>query len=132
MTRRNAQAGFTLLEFLVAFALLSAITSALLAAFAVAARGDHQAAFVTRATTLAKSKLAAIGVESPLQPGTLTGKFENGYPWRSDVRSDGVITSGGKQPIRAYWIEVTVFDPDAKGRRTVSLTAFEIDRGEAR
>jgi hypothetical protein len=108
---------------------LTILLSAMLAALAVAIRGDHQAAFVTLGTALAKAKLAAAGVDYPLQPGAASGTFDNGYLWRAEVRRHGMIASGGERPIIGYRVEVTVSDPRANGGRTVSLVSVEIEQG---
>lgn len=126
--QRTGEAGFTLLEFLVAFAILVAVASALMAAFAVAVRGDHQAAFTTRATLLARSRLATVGVETPLVPGVSTGRLANGTVWQVAIRPDRTVASGAGRAIGCYWVEVTVFDPDTQGKRQVTLTTYAIDR----
>jgi type II secretory pathway pseudopilin PulG len=127
--RRAAQAGFVLLEFLVAFTMLIVSLSAMFAALMVAIKGDQQAAFLTMGTEFAKGKLAAAGVEYPLISGVSGGTFVNGYAWRVDVRRQGVIASGRGRPITGYRVEVTVSDPRANGRRSVTLVGFEIEQG---
>jgi type II secretory pathway pseudopilin PulG len=126
---RDAQAGFALLEFLVAFTILTTFLAAMLSALTVAIRGDHQAAFLTLGTELAKAKLAAAGVDYPLQVGVVTGTFENGYRWRAQVRTQGVITAAGGRALAGYGLEVTVSDPRGNGRRSITLVGFEIEQG---
>ena len=82
----DREAGFTLLEFLVAFALLTLFLGAALAGVAVAIRGDRQANFLTQATMLARTKRPSAGVEYPLGPGRTGGEFANGYVWQADMR----------------------------------------------
>jgi hypothetical protein len=101
----------------------------MLAALTVAIRGDHQAAFLTLGTELAKAKLAAAGVDYPLDVGAVTGTFANGYRWRALVRREGVITAGRGKPVAGFGIEVTVSDPRASGRRSITLVGFEIEQG---
>ena len=114
--RRRAQDGYTLLEFLVAFTVLSLFLTAGLAAVAVALRADQQAAFVMRATPLARAKLAAVGFDFPLRIGVVTGSFGNGYLWRAEVRNYHSAALNNAVSIRAYWVEVTVAEPSAAGR----------------
>jgi type II secretory pathway pseudopilin PulG len=123
---RPAEAGFTLLEFLVAFTLLTVVLASLLAALFVAVRGDSQAAFVTLASSLARSKLAAAGVDFPLRPGVTSAAFENGYVWQAVVRPYGTIDIGSGRRIDGFWIEVTIADPRSNGRRSLSLSSLEI------
>src|SRR3954464_8273984 len=108
---RGEEDGFALLEFLVAFGLLATFLAAMLSALAVAIKGDHQAAFLTVATELAKAKLAAAGLDYPLDGGTAVGTFENGYSWRVDVRRQGTIPAERGRPVTGYDLQVTISDP---------------------
>jgi type II secretory pathway pseudopilin PulG len=122
------EGGFVLLEFLVAFSVLTVILAAILTALSVAIRSDHQAAFLTRATMLARAKLAAAGVDYPLRPGTAGAELDNGYVWLADVRTFRSIPAAGRR-IQGLSVEVTVSDP--RGRRSVSLSSIEIVAGDA-
>ena len=124
----RGEEGFALLEFLVAFTMLTMFLAAMLSALAVAIKGDHQAAFLTVATELAKTKLAGAGLDYPLDRGATVGTFENGYSWRVDVRRQGVIPAERGRPVTAYAVEVTVSDPRASGRRSITLIGFEIQQ----
>lgn len=122
----RAQAGYTLLEFLVAFAILVVVLASLLTAFAVAMRGDRQASFLTFATLLARSKLASAGQDFPLRPGTTAARFDNGYEWRAVVRSYGAVRLGENRQVESLWVDVTVSDPASNGSRSVTLSSLEI------
>jgi type II secretory pathway pseudopilin PulG len=121
--RRRRQAGYTALEFLVAFTVLSLFLTAGIAAVGVALRGDQQATFATLATALARTKLAAAGVDYPLRPGVATGVFTNGYLWRAEVRHFRSIATSESTQIRAFWVEVTVAAPAPNNRRSLSLAS---------
>ena len=122
----GGEAGYTLLEFLVAFAILVVVLAALLTAFAVAMRGDRQASFLTFATLLARSKLASAGQDFPLRPGTTAARFDNGYEWRAVVRSYGSVRLGENRQVESLWVDVTVSDPASNGTRSVTLSSLEI------
>jgi len=80
------QRGFSLLEVIVAFALLALALTLLLGSLSGAARQVGQADVRTRATLHAQSLLAATGVEAPLQEGTTQGEWEQGrYRWQLQV-----------------------------------------------
>jgi general secretion pathway protein I len=129
-TPSDREAGFTLLEFLVAFALLTLFLGAALAGVAVAVRGDRQANFLTQATMLAQTKLASAGVEYPLGSGRTGGELSNGYVWQADMRRYGPVRSRGS-PAEGYWVEVTVADPRSNGSRAVSLATVVLVPGAA-
>jgi type II secretory pathway pseudopilin PulG len=126
-----AQAGFTLLEFLVAFTMLVLFVSSILMGVAIALRGDEQAAFLVLATAQAKSKLSAITVEPSLRPGVTTGRFDNQLEWRVTVRPYGLVQVTQNRGLQGYWVEIAVSDPARHGRRSVAITGFEI-RNEVR
>lgn len=84
--RRHAQ-GFTLLEVLVAFALLALSLTLLLGTLSGAALQVGQADLRSRAVLHAQSLLAGAGVQAPLQEGRQQGQWENNrYQWSLQVR----------------------------------------------
>lgn len=123
--RGERRSGFALLEFVAAFALLTLFLSAVLAALAMAMRNDRQAAFVTLAGLLARSKLAAAGVDFPLRPGTTAAAFPNGYGWRADVRSLGAVEIADGRRAAGYEVRVTVSRAPGAGPSVV-LSGVEL------
>ena len=82
----KAQRGYTLIEVIVAFALLALALTLLLGSLSGAARQVKRADQLSRATLYAQSLLAAQGMEQPLQPGREQGSFEQGhYRWTLGV-----------------------------------------------
>ncbi|MCW0371859.1 type II secretion system protein XpsI [Xanthomonas sacchari] len=82
----NRQRGYTLIEVIVAFALLALALTLLLGSLSGAARQVQRADQLSRATLYAQSLLAAQGVEQPLQPGRSQGTLDQGrYRWTLDV-----------------------------------------------
>jgi len=79
------QHGFSLLEILVAFAILSMSLGVLLAIFGkgmdLAGASDEYA----KAVLLAESTLASVGVEESLQQGENYGSIDDVYDWRVTV-----------------------------------------------
>lgn len=85
-SRRQAS-GFSLLEVLIAFALLAGALTLLLGALSSAARQVGQAELRSRAVLHAESLLAAAGVDEPLQVGQRQGQWEQGrYRWTLQVQ----------------------------------------------
>lgn len=84
--KRQAR-GFTLLEVIVAFALLGLALTLLLGSLSGGARQVREAELRTRAVLHAQSLLAAAGVEAPLQAGSQQGEWEQGrYQWQLQVQ----------------------------------------------
>ncbi|MET0581640.1 MAG: prepilin-type N-terminal cleavage/methylation domain-containing protein [Pseudoxanthomonas sp.] len=80
------QRGFTLIEVIIAFALLALALTLLLGSLSGAARQIRTANDSGRATLHAQSLLAQLGVGEVLQPGRKQGVFEQGrYRWELQV-----------------------------------------------
>ena len=78
--------GFTLIEVIIAFALLALALTLLLGSLSGAARQIRQADDSGRATLHAQSLLAQLGVGEALRPGRQQGVVEQGrYRWVLDV-----------------------------------------------
>src|SRR5215470_15119227 len=79
---RRAEAGFTLLEVLVALAIAGLGLGALFAAASGALGNIDLASRHQAATRHAQSHLAAVGIETPLAPSDRSGDDGDGFRWR--------------------------------------------------
>lgn len=80
------QRGYSLIEVIVAFALLALAMTLLLGSLSGAARQVRMADGYGRAALHAQSLLAAAGIEAPLAPGRQQGEWEQGrYRWSLQV-----------------------------------------------
>lgn len=70
--------GFTLLEVVIAFAILSLSAVVLFGGFSAALGTTDRADRLSRTESAASSILARLGTEIPLETGQRTGKFERG------------------------------------------------------
>jgi general secretion pathway protein I len=84
---RRGQGGYTLIEVVVAFALLAFAMALLLGAMTNATRQVRAAGEYGRAALHAQSLLDQTGIGEALQPGRRDGRLENGrYRWEMEVR----------------------------------------------
>lgn len=84
---RQRARGFTLLEVIIAFALLGLALTLLLGSLSGGARQVREAELRTRAVLHAQSLLAGAGVGSPLQVGRQQGDWEQGrFHWELQVQ----------------------------------------------
>jgi general secretion pathway protein I len=81
------QRGYTLIEVIVAFALLALALGLLIGTLSGGARQVRAAELSTRATLHAQSLLAGLEMDGPLRPQHREGRWEGGrYAWQLDVR----------------------------------------------
>ena len=79
---RNRNRGFTLLEILVAFIVLSIAGGALLQLFQGGLRNVALSSEFSHAALLARSKLAELEANSRIEVGEESGEFDETYQWR--------------------------------------------------
>jgi type II secretion system protein I len=118
---RRSEAGFTLIEVVVAFAIVTIVLAALYQAIAGAWRGFARTQVREETLVLARAQLEAIGVEEPLQPGEHSGTYETGVAWRLTVEPAGTASFRG----RAFRVQLEALD--AGGKPVLRLDTFKLD-----
>lgn len=131
--------GFTLVEILVALVVLSIAAVSLLQSFAGGLRASDSARQQSYAMLLAQSKMAVVGVELPLTPGTVDGRFDERFTWQVTIAPDALSpdaepelaggTGGGGSPGEVMNVTVTVSWPAGNPRSSINLTSARLDQG---
>ena len=131
----DRQRGFTLLEVLVAFAVLAVALGVAFEIFSTGLRGAQSADVLTRAVLVAESKLALVGSEIELTLGETQGETDDGMQWRIDIREqppqegeDERVETPSLPLLRD--IVVTVSWEDAAGPRSFELRTSRLAPGE--
>lgn len=121
--------GFTLLEVLVAFAILSLTLGVLLRVYASGLRAAVQADGYSRAVLLAQSELERLGREAPLEPGRHAGQWGERYRWRSRIEpfepDEGPATDQ-TGPWAPYRVWVTVLWGAGERSRSITLSSVRL------
>jgi len=110
----DTAAGFTLVEVLIAFVIMTIVLGALFRAFSGGLRGLDTSEGYAIAAMQAQSKLDEIGSDIPLEPGITTGTFDNGDEWELDISPfdlPGQGAGAGEEevsPLRAYKVMLQV------------------------
>ena len=98
------EAGFTLLEVLVAFAIAAAALTALTQGALGGLHSVRVSGHVQEATSRARSRLATLGRGVPLLPGEQEGDDGGGFRWRQRVApaGDTLLAGPGAAPGAAW------------------------------
>ena len=128
-TMRDREAGFTLIEAVVGLAIFAVSMVILHQAFGLGWNGIGRADFEAGAVRLAKSRLEAAGIESPLEEGRTAGSTDATYRWTVTVagHATGDRTPGRSGPA-AFWVvaEVAWRDRANGPERTIALTTLKL------
>lgn len=136
MKTESPEAGFSLLEILVAFAVLALTLGVLLRIFGGGTRTAATVDEYTRAITLGESLLSTVGVTIPLQPGETEGDLDEQYHWRLQVSPYPVspellaLDAAVPPPVQPWWLELSIEWGEADTRRHFHLQTLRTRRTE--
>ncbi len=120
MRRRR---GFTLVETLVAFAVLAVAMSQLMTALGGAAQNESRADFFLRASREGQSQLDALGVTGRIAQGETNGRYEDGLLWSLKVEPYVTLESPMRTgEVASFWALLTIRRPGSREGATQSLT----------
>lgn len=121
--------GFTLVEVIVALAIVALVAIALSGGMSNASRGVAASAESRTALLLAQSLIERAGRETPFERGEARGTFANGAAWRTSMEPHGEASGNepaARVPPRAWWITVEVQLPAPRhGARTITITTLK-------
>ena len=122
------QTGYTLIEVLVAFMILTLALTVLLRIFSGGLRNVSVSSDYATATLIAESRLAAAGIDIPLTPGETSGTEGERFEWTVNVQ-DYLPWPGYRSAARgvdAYRVTVTVEWPNGDNTRSVGLSTVRL------
>ena len=122
---RTGERGFTLLEVLIGFVILSVSLGAILSVFSSGFQTVTLSERYSRAVMAAESQMARFGHDLPLDPGTQSGDLDGGYTWRASIEeyreADWPPADSDALLVR---INLIVSWPSQGGSRDVALTSL--------
>ena len=107
---QNREAGFTLIEALVATAVFVLVISSLYQGLGLGWRGLRKAKAEDVAVAFAAAELASRGIETPLVPSSSSGVTPEGIAWQTDIRpyAGPGVDPRNKASYQGYWVTVAV------------------------
>jgi len=103
------QAGFTLIEVLVAFAILAVALGALLPQVSQTLKSVDRLERRERAALIAEGRLDALGAEIPVRPGEFEGQTDDGYTWRAVICCAPPMNAApNPMPLHLYRVALSV------------------------
>jgi len=126
---RPRQSGFSLLEILVAFVILSLSLGVIMRLFSTSLRNIATAEHSTHAVVVAESALASLGVDTPLTEGGASGDDGQGYRWEAQVSryvDTAAVLENPAAPV-LYQIDLSVTrEQDAEHKPVLTLTTLRL------
>lgn len=120
--------GFSLIEILVAFVILSLTLGTIMQIFSGGLRNVGNSDDYSRALYLAESRLAALGVEQTLREGLMTGELDGRFRWQIQAQPYlGASTSDEAQlKFMLYRVTVAVNWGDGAKARRLELSSLRM------
>jgi general secretion pathway protein I len=127
--RLGRSQGFSLLEVLVAFAILAICLGVLLQIFQRAMSTTAISSDYSRIVALAEAKLAMVGGPIPLEEGVHTGEPEDGMDWIVSIQAyepEGWLGEDPAVALQPYLVTAVASQPTIGGARQVALRSVRL------
>jgi general secretion pathway protein I len=118
---RRAGRGFTLLETLVAFAIVTIVVVAALRGLSAGTQASRLGDDIAAATAIAENLYAETGRTIPLKAGRVTGRAAERFDWQVDL-----APRTGEAPPDLYELAITVRWRDGTRTRSVTLRSLRL------
>ena len=129
--RIRSDRGFTLVEVVVAIAILALMAGIIFRVNSDSIRNIHRAEVLANASALAQSLIAKVGTEIPLREGEARGQSGTGLQWRVQMKRYGDATDRAHWPLAAYTVVAEVTLRDGLDTQPVALVTLRLGPKEA-
>ncbi len=126
---QSRQRGFTLIEVLVAFAILALFLGAIMPSFSTSISATRTGSNTITAAAYAQSLIAGIGVDGKIKEGIFSNTLEEqGFESRIEIRPYRGLEAKDDGP-RLYEVVALVSWQDGSRARSVSLSTYRLATG---
>lgn len=125
----NRQSGFSLLEVLVAFAILSMSLGVLYQAFSNSLRNVGASGDYSRAMIIAEARLAEAMADVPINEGSDQGEVDERYKWQLTVQRYEYDDEGISSQYTPYEVRILVTWRDGRHSREYELSTLRLSQG---
>ena len=126
--RATSRAGFTLIEVLVALAILSVGLTVIIELFAGGLRLARTSEEYTKAVNYARIKMEEIAVKSKMEEGSEEGKFDETFRWQVGVKKVDVLPIEKKPdlkiPVELFQVQVRVIWKSGSKERSTYVESY--------
>jgi len=124
----RSEAGFSLIEVLIALAIVGLALGAIATVYGNGYLSHGAAADVDTALALAEQKLNATGITEKLRIGHEEGGFDDRFRWQLTVGKfdDRETTRDGDVPLRLFRVGITVRWRDGLRERQIALSTLRL------
>ncbi|WP_315783892.1 MULTISPECIES: type II secretion system protein [unclassified Bradyrhizobium] len=120
------EAGFTLVEVIVALAMLSVGLALVMSLFSTGLSRTGMAERVAGAVALAQSLMAQVGNSIPLRTETRDGAEANGYRWRLAMQPYRPTPNSDARPVELYQVSVEIGWLEGQDPRSYALSTLRL------
>ena len=120
---RERNSGFTLIEVLIAFAILAMVLGVVFRTLSTGLSHERTAGLVTARVLEARSILDRLGADIALEEGTIEGRLATGEPWSLTVSLLDPAAGDETDPglLNAYLAELSIRGDDGRMLRLQTL-----------
>jgi general secretion pathway protein I len=134
MKRGTRDPGFTLIEVVVAMAILSIGLVVIIELFGGGLRLGRVSQEYTKAAGYARVKMEEINLASALEEGIQEGEFDGQFRWQVEVKKVDLLPSGQetnyRPPVDLYWVRVDVLWKSGSKERAAALESYRLLKAE--
>ena len=113
MIKPDRNAGFTMIEVLVALAIMGLGLGAIFQLYGTLFKGSARAEATSQALLVAESKLSEFSIAGNLTAGRQSGTTKNGYAWVANIAelTEADAKKLDSLPVRAFTVTISVNHP---------------------